>query len=535
MGNKIWSSTTIALCILSATIAPASALEIVLNFVAPGETFPVLGFIATSRPAAAVGTGNIQDVAAAAAGQWERRFDDPHQVRINFGWSTFGFADGVTNVIGQDPATGRVTEANIRFNDSLDWFLDPTPSASEEYQQPLIANAADLGGRPINTFRAYGPAIVEPPAIPTIPFGAHRDLLGNAVHEIGHALNVNTGTLLSADIGSDGDVDIRRGPFAGTEIPWTSAGGGHPVLDWPIGDLVMDGVFHNPPGVQRGELTDADIVVTAEVSNFKRVNVDDLVNIAGKDAGPGTYVALPEFSDTSILTLNGDAAQADSVLRLTPDSPSQAGSAFLTNPFRVDQSTLFETRFDFLISGGDGSDGLAFVIHSDEDGASAVGGPGGNLGYGGISRSLAIEFDTHLNVFASEISDPNDNHVAVSVFGRPGFQVATGIPSFDLNAGDIISALINYDGAALDVFLSDEDLFSDTPILSTPLSLETVIGRGDAFFGFTAGTGDGFNAHDILNWDLAVSRRVPEPTSLALFGLGLAGLGLMTRRRRKAI
>ena len=39
-----------------------------------------------------------------------------------------------------------------------------------------------------------------------------------------------------------------------------------------------------------------------------------------------------------------------------------------------------------------GSDGLAFVLRADAP-AAAVGRGGGSLGYGGLRRSLAVEFD----------------------------------------------------------------------------------------------------------------------------------------------
>lgn len=40
-----------------------------------------------------------------------------------------------------------------------------------------------------------------------------------------------------------------------------------------------------------------------------------------------------------------------------------------------------------------GGDGLAFVLHRDPAGASAVGSSGTEMGYGGLKDSLSVRFD----------------------------------------------------------------------------------------------------------------------------------------------
>src|SRR6202008_4980270 len=107
----------------------------------------------------------------------------------------------------------------------------------------------------------------------------------------------------------------------------------------------------------------------------------------------------------------------DAVLRLAPNLPNQAGSAFLTS--RVDISNPWSVEFTFDMNScvSCRADGLAFVIQNDPAGANALGTGGGNLGYTGITPSFAVEFDTWQN---TEFADPNNNHVGVLLSGSPG-------------------------------------------------------------------------------------------------------------------
>lgn len=231
-------------------------------------------------------------------------------------------------------------------------------------------------------------------------------------------------------------------------------------------------------------------------------------------------VTFPDFSDNAQLKLNGSTQQAGNVLRLTPDSMSQAGSAFFPVPFTVGPDFSFHTHFAFQIGGvnegGDqGSDGLAFVIHSDPRGAEALGNAGEGLGFGvnytanlltnQITPSVAIEFDTHQNFF-----DPNGNHVALILNGDVANHLAYTTPGFSLNGGTLNNGparyvWIDYAGPVkrLDVFLSESDVKPASPAFTITRDLAPALGK-EAFFGFTAATGAGFNAHDMLSWNLDV-------------------------------
>src|SRR6185503_17553321 len=122
----------------------------------------------------------------------------------------------------------------------------------------------------------------------------------------------------------------------------------------------------------------------------------------------------PDFSNTTGLALNGNAAPNGLDLRITPAAGGQKGSVWYDQP--VDVSSGFDTIFRFSISqlAASGADGFALVIQNDVRGTTALGDTGSSMGYGAeatsptgtaLSNSLAIEFDTYY--IGAPWGDPN--------------------------------------------------------------------------------------------------------------------------------
>jgi hypothetical protein len=282
---------------------------------------------------------------------------------------------------------------------------------------------------------------------------------------------------------------------------------------------------------------------------FRMTLAAALLSIAAAPSNAATII-YNDFSDVSQLTINGDAAQSDAALRLTPAEVGQGGSAFSTSQLTLGVGASFSTYFQFQITdaGGDplqiegdgdgfGADGLVFVVQPT---GNNVGSSGGGLGYAGIGQSLGIEFDTFDNGFQPEIDDPNGNHVGVDINGDL-MSVTTALEPTRFNDGDIWNVWIDYNGStdSLEVRWSLSNFRPGASQLSAIVDLETLIGGTQAFVGFTAATGSAFENHDILSWELRETFSpvggpvVPEPTSLALAGFAGIGMAVGAIRRRR--
>ncbi len=139
------------------------------------------------------------------------------------------------------------------------------------------------------------------------------------------------------------------------------------------------------------------------------------------------------------------------------------------------------------------ADGFTFTIQNI--GPTALGENGGNLGYRGISKSVAIKFD----LFSNEGEGPESTGLYTDGAGPalPSIDLTgTGI---DLHSGHMMHAHLSYDGNALTLTLTD---LVTTAIWTQPFAIDipTIVGGNNAYVGFTGGTGDQTAVQKILNW-----------------------------------
>jgi hypothetical protein len=99
-----------------------------------------------------------------------------------------------------------------------------------------------------------------------------------------------------------------------------------------------------------------------------------------------------------------------------------------------------------------------------------------------------------------------------------------------LNSGDIHFVWVDYDGTTMNIFLNTDPVKPGTPTLTGAINLASIFGgQTQLYVGFTAGTGGAIEAHDVLGFEF---NAVPEPSSMTLFGMGLAAAAVVGWRRR---
>jgi Domain of unknown function (DUF4347)/Legume lectin domain/PA14 domain/Calx-beta domain/Glucose / Sorbosone dehydrogenase len=226
---------------------------------------------------------------------------------------------------------------------------------------------------------------------------------------------------------------------------------------------------------------------------------------------------------TNLLYNNGSALQTGNSLLLTNDRTFQRASSFLITPVDLDSATSFNTRFQFRLGGAAGTnstDGFTFTLQNSAAGVTALGSDGGNMGYGGIGRSLAIKFDTFQNAGI----DLSDNTVSIVRDGSVLSSIVAANAAVDLNDGQLHTAWIDYDGLTdvLNVYVGD----GAKPLqatLSTTIDLTSIVGN-QAYVGFTAGTGFIGAQQEILNWGLQTPavRAAAAPPAVPVANVNLA-------------
>jgi len=242
------------------------------------------------------------------------------------------------------------------------------------------------------------------------------------------------------------------------------------------GTLVLNNSNTNFTGTTH-VLTGATVRVSrpANLGGFGDVALDGGTLAVLPDVTQGTNEMVSAL-DTNTWKRNGAAVWAtryDSQwLQLTPNTGSQAGSAFCTN--RVDCSAPWYAAFRYEV--GDhpaaAADGATFILQNDTDGASALGASGGQLGVDTISPSIGV----FINIY-------NAASVGWIVNGARADAVTALNGIIPTNGMDVA---LSYDGVALKLTLTQG---VNTYTATRTVDLAATFGGNPVFVGFTGGTG----------------------------------------------
>lgn len=298
-----------------------------------------------------------------------------------------------------------------------------------------------------------------------------------------------------------------------------------------------------------------------------RAGIAVLSALAFSAAGYAGSYNFSDFANPGAFTLVNSSFVDGNTLRLTQAQESWAGGVWLSN-----QSSIlggFDASFSFRISniGGwprdwsdpvsPGGDGLAFVVQ--DYAGNAIGIPNSGIGYMGIPRSLAIEFDTWRNkpettnlycdANAPNVPgglpvycEPDANHISVHSLGEYGnrpehraVEVAPGVwknpdlgtttTPITLEDGSVHTVRVHYGAGSLSIFLDDPN----APRLNVAVDIASMLGltNGMAWLGVVSATGGAWANHDLVQ--ASTPAPVPEP---ATWMLSLAGFAIFLAFRK---
>ena len=234
-------------------------------------------------------------------------------------------------------------------------------------------------------------------------------------------------------------------------------------------------------------------------------------NLSGGILITSTVVALKGDSYPTNITLNTDGTGwqtnsagsgtvpiiTNNVLVLTDGGGGEASSAF----YNVAQYVggTWKASFTYNSHGG-GADGACFVLQTTN--TTALGGPGGFLGYGGIANSLAFQ----INLYPG---NGNTIGIAQAINGNTGNYQATGPVS--VNSTNPINVTLNWNNGVLAATLTDTVTLATYSTNYTVGSLVNILGANVAYIGFSGSDGGVTSLQTVSNFQF---HSVLSPVSL---------------------
>lgn len=205
---------------------------------------------------------------------------------------------------------------------------------------------------------------------------------------------------------------------------------------------------------------------------------------------PTTLDYSSGFSASSNISLNGSAAVSGSTIQLTSAVNNLCGTAWNTDRVPVG---AFTTSFSFQVTSGT-ADGLTFCIQNNL--TTSKGSGAGNLGSGGLTKSVAVKFDIYSN------SGEGTSSTGVYINGATPYNVGSFDMSgsgINLRGGHVMNVTLAYDGTTLTQTVTDATTnatFSKSYTVDIPTNTQSKL----AYVGFTGATGGASAIQVIRNW-----------------------------------
>lgn len=265
------------------------------------------------------------------------------------------------------------------------------------------------------------------------------------------------------------------------------------AADFDPTDLQGARAVEGSENIDAEDFVDDDSLTHRSIINSSRLQTEILSDIEA-------YVLQDlSFDPAAQLALSGGAQLVNNTLALAPGINPAIAQAFLPTTFEITPDFSFSSRLEFRLS-ADASGvlpGFSFWLQP------------ASLETGGVSETpLAIA----VNPASLNATPIADNAVAVLTPDVSNTPLSQAIAPFDLDAGDPLTAWVDYDGAIdqLAVFLGDTLTQPSAPALTLDLDLMDVVGD-QAQFGFQATVGNEQRQADLLTWDLTTAEFNLQP------------------------
>jgi hypothetical protein len=206
-------------------------------------------------------------------------------------------------------------------------------------------------------------------------------------------------------------------------------------------------------------------------------------------------LSLSIFAQTTY-TLGGSASvtgttPTEQCFELNQFNPHTEGAVWSTNKISLANSFTLNTRLYFGSGAYPGqADGIAFVLQRTAN--NIVGLDGGGLGYGGITPSFVVEFDTYQNAdpFGYNNYDMAADHVGFMKNGDPSHMTGALAPAvatpFDIENGAWHNVVFSWNATTKTMTVS---AFGQTYTYTGDI-VATIFGNDpNVYFGLTAATG----------------------------------------------
>ena len=206
--------------------------------------------------------------------------------------------------------------------------------------------------------------------------------------------------------------------------------------------------------------------------------------------------------------MQGDGIEVgDNCYQLTAALEGQVSSIWyeelinLNEPFEL-QFTMNFGDINGEDGGTSGADGMMFVLQNESPTALGVVGQG--LGYGLLSPSLGVEFDTYRN---ADLGDPYPDHIGIHTNGNTNHNTANSLSGpiqadagdVDIEDGEDHAIAITWDPSTQNIKVYFDCEFR----LDATIDLVNQIfdGNSEVWWGFTASTGGSYNVHSVCLYE----------------------------------